>query len=117
MSAQAIDVVGEPAVIAKIVQLATSSGFTSSKPMPTDSISDALDAPFGVDEIRQVCETVTLVASTGVSVVGFLAAIKSLLSTSETDSGAEPAVEVKHTNGQRKIGKITKHTDLSTLEV
>jgi hypothetical protein len=108
--------VGEPAIIAKIVELAASSGFTCSKPMPVDSISDALDAPFGLDELKQVCETVTLIAGAGVSVVGFFAAVKNLLARSESDSGAEPTVEVKHTKGQRKIGKITKHTDVSTLK-
>ena len=117
MTQDAIDVVGEPTIIAKIIELAKSSGFTPSKPMPTELISDPLDAPFGLDEIRQVCETVTLIAGTGVSVVGFLGAVKNLLSKSETPSGAEPMVEIKHTRGQRKIGKIAKNTDLSTFKV
>ena len=117
MDRDAIDIVAEPAVIAKIVHLATSSGFTASKPMPIDSISDALDAPFGVDEVRQVCEAVTLMAGAGVSIVGFLASVRSLLPKIETDSGAEPVVVVKRTKGQRKIGRITKDTDLSKLDV
>jgi hypothetical protein len=117
MDQDAIDIIGEPAVIAKIVEAAKSNGFACSQPMPTESISDALDAPFGVDEIRQVCEAVTLISGAGVSVVGFLATVKKLLSTVETDSGVEPAVEIKRTKNQRKIGRLTKHTDISKLRM
>jgi hypothetical protein len=94
---EAIDLIGDPAVIAKIVVLAKSQGFSVSEPMPVNSISDALDAPFGLDEFRQIAETVTVMSSAGVSFVGFLAAVKSLLGKSETSTGGEPSVEAKHT--------------------
>ena len=85
--------------------------------MPTDSISDALDAPFGVDEIRPVREIVTVITGTRNSLTGFLASIRNLLSVSETDSGADPAVDLIQTKGQRKIGVVMKDTDLSTLKM
>jgi hypothetical protein len=102
MNPDAIDIIGDPAVIKKIIELAKSEKLTVSEPMAAGSISDALDAPFGVDEIRAVADIVTIVMSAGVSVVGFLAAVKALLAKSETATGAEPVVAVRHTKTQKK---------------
>jgi hypothetical protein len=117
MTEEALDLIGDPAIIAKIVTLAQSQGLLTSKPMPTESISDAFDAPFGMDELKQVCEVITVVANTGTSAVAFLAAVKLLLSKSETRSGTEPMVAVRKTKGQRKIGTINESTNISDLKV
>jgi hypothetical protein len=112
---QVIDIVGDPAIIARVVELAEAEGHRASQPMSTQSVSDALDAPIGVEEVRQVCEVVTVMMGTGTSVVGFLAAVKMLLGKSETKSGEKPKVTVKRTKDQSLIGEIDSGTDIATL--
>jgi hypothetical protein len=115
MTVAAIDIIGDPAVIAKIAELARSEGLAVSEPMLTDSVSDALDAPFGVEEVRQVCEVITVMATTSTTVVGFLAAVKSLLKRSETSTGQPPTVEVKRTSGQETLARVDGDSDLSGI--
>lgn len=117
MSKEELDLIGDPVIIAKIATLAQSQGHLTSKPMPTESISDAFDAPLGMEEVKQVCEVITVVLSTGMSAVTFFSTVKALLHKSETQSGAEPVVEVRKTKGQKKIGKISKKTEISELKV
>ncbi|WHU01733.1 MULTISPECIES: hypothetical protein [unclassified Sphingomonas] len=115
MNSQTIDVIGDPALIAAIAALARQEGHAASEPMLTESISDALDAPFGVDEIRQVCEVVTIMMGAGTSVVGFLAAVKALLKRSEPKGGGETAVIVNDTQSQARITRLTPDTDISQI--
>jgi hypothetical protein len=113
MQTETLDFIGDPAVIAKVAALAKSEGLLVSEPMQTESISDALDAPFGAEEIRQVCEVITVVMGAGVSVTRLLIEIKKLLPQIETTNGKAATVEARRTSDQKIISKVSAETDLS----
>ena len=117
MAEKIIDIVASPKLMSKIVILAEKHGIETSVPMAVESTSDALDAPLGVDELRQVLEVVTLIANTGITVVSFLAAIKVLLNTSEEEDGRDPKVRVVETKTQREIGTVVAETDIEDLNI
>jgi hypothetical protein len=117
MNDNAIDLVGDPAVVAKVVELAIAKGLSVSKPMPTESIGEALDAPFGVDEGIQVAQVVTVIVSSGmIGVVEFLEDIKSLLGRTEPTIGSEPVLEVRPTRNRQKVLRVSRETDVSSLD-
>lgn len=117
MSEKIFDVEAEPTIMAEVIVLAKEHGIEASTPMAKDSTSDALDAPLGVDEVRQVMELVTMIATTGGSVVGFLAAVKALLGKSESTEKPEPEIIVIDTRTRKVIKNINAETDLENLEV
>lgn len=117
MTSKMFDLIGDPAIMKEVAQIASKYGAQASEPMPTESISDPLDAPIGADEIRSICEVVTIVANTGVSIVAFLAAVKALLANSETTDGSTPKIEVRETKTQKKICDIDSNTIMSDLSV
>lgn len=117
MTEKIFDLQATPKLMPRILSLAEEHGLTASLPMAKDSSSDALDAPLGVDEVRQVMEVITLIASTGTTVVGFLAALKLLIGQSEEDDGKEPKVEVLATESQKKLGTVTADCDTEKIKV
>jgi hypothetical protein len=117
VSEKIVDIVASPEVMLKIVALAKELGVEVSAPMAVDSSSDALDAPLGVDELRQVLEVVTLIATTGTAIVGLLAAIKNLLGRSEAENKREPQVIVVETISRRKIGVVRADTQIEDLNL
>ena len=114
---EAIDIIGDPEIIAEAVSLAQAHGLDVSEPMSTESISDALDGPFGAEEIRQLCETITVIISTGTAIITFLTALKKLLKRAEDPRGPKRQVSVKKTKTQADIGTLDAETDLSSLEI
>lgn len=117
MDEKFIDIRATPKLMPHIVALAEEYGLEASEPMAVDSTSDALDAPLGVDEIRQVLEVVTLVATTGTSMVGFVAALKALLKSFEEDDGSEPQAALAETRSQKEIATVTADSDISNLDL
>ena len=117
MAEKIFDIQATPKMMAEIEQLARQHGLTPSRPIALDSSSDALDAPLGVDEARQVLEVITLIASTGTTVVGFLAALKALLGKSEEEDGSIPTATVVDTETQKRLGAVTSETDVSRIEL
>lgn len=112
---QTIDLIGDPEIIARIAELARNEGHVASEPMASESITDALDSPFGAEEVKHVCDVVTVIMHTGTSVAGFLAAVRALLHRSESSHGQESSVEVRETAGQKPIGTIRSGSDLPPL--
>src|SRR4051812_21933046 len=110
MTEKVFDIIATPKLMPEIVALAKEHGIEASAPMTVDSSSDALDAPLGVDEMRQVLEVVTLIASTGTTMVGFLVAVKALLKTSEEEDGRQPKASVVEFMTRRKIGTVVAET-------
>ncbi|MEO0666728.1 MAG: hypothetical protein AAFZ99_02320 [Pseudomonadota bacterium] len=117
MSKKIFDIQATPNLMPEIIELAKQHNLTAAEPMALDSSSDALDAPLGVDEVRQVLEVVTLMATTGTTVVGFLAAVKALMAKSEEEDGSEPKAKVVDTATQRHLGDISAETDVRNLQV
>ncbi|HEX8645188.1 MAG TPA: hypothetical protein VF702_14860 [Allosphingosinicella sp.] len=117
MAEKVFDIIATSKLMPDIVELAEKYGIEASAPMAVDSSSDALDAPLGVDELRQVLEVVTLIASTGTTVVGFLAAVKALMQRSEEDNGREPQARVVETMTRREIGSVTASSDIEQLDI
>jgi hypothetical protein len=117
MTEKIFDIIATPKLMPEIVALAIDHGIEVSAPMAVDSSSDALDAPLGVDALRQVLEVVTLIASTGTTVVGFLAALKMLMKKSEEEDGREPKASIVETVTQRRIGTVTAHANLHKISI
>lgn len=112
MGMEAYDLQGDSETIAQIVALAAEHGLEASAPMSLNSVSDALDSPLGADEIRQLCDVITVVATTGTSVFGFFAAVKTLLGKSDSSKGKSGEVVVKLTVDQTAVGTITAGGEL-----
>lgn len=111
-----IDIVATPKLMAEILALAKALDIEASTPLPIDSSSDALDAPLGVDGVREVLEIVTLIVSTGTTVVEFLNAVKALMKRTE-DDGREPRADIIENSTQRKIGTVTAETNIEKLRI
>lgn len=114
---QPIDIEGDTDVIRKVYELAVKKGFVVTEPMATESVSDALDAPISAEEIRAVCEIITLVSTTGTSVAGFLLAVKELLGRVEPESGEKPEVLLNDHKSQKELGKLDAETDIEDLNL
>ena len=109
-----LDIVGDAETIAQIAKLAHEHGLRTSVPRAMDSVSDALDSPIGPDEIRAACEVITVIATTGTTVVGFFAAVKALLKSSG-DGKDSKSVDVMETKSQARLGMVTGDSDLAQL--
>lgn len=117
MTERLVDIIAAPEIMSNIIKLDETEKMEKSKPMALDSVSEALDSPFGVDEVKQVMEVVTLVSQSGLEIIGLIAAIKALLGGDNNSDQKTKKVEVRETHTQKLIIIIDENTDIEKLEL
>jgi hypothetical protein len=74
-----VSIVASPEVIQELQQVAASGDVEFSEPVSVESPADALDAPIGGEEFRQILEMITVVFKTVAAAVSFALVLKKVL--------------------------------------
>jgi hypothetical protein len=85
MSQDVISILGRAEAVEAISKQISMQDVTMDPPEPADSLTDALDAPLGPQEIQQVLQFLTVMFGTASSMLLFFDRLISLLKTIEGD--------------------------------
>lgn len=106
-----ISLAAPPDIVEQIAQLPMGSDIRVGNVQSGESLIDAADAPIGPGDLKALLATITLVCTTGKSVIDLLVAIKDLLTKRRRDDKPS-SVSVLDPRSGRVIAVVTAETDI-----
>lgn len=105
MSQHTLAIECSPQLMQEVSMLGKELGIRLSIPVDKTSAADALNAPIGAEEARQILQLITAIFQSGTACIAFLAALKKLLA-----SHPNSAIIVRDPRSGNVKGKITHDT-------
>lgn len=105
-----ISLAASPDIVEAIAQLPMSPDIRVGNVQSAESLIDAADAPMGPDEIKAVLATITLVCTTGKSMIDLLVAVKGVLT--KRGAGKGSGVNVVDPRSGRVMAVVTPDTNI-----
>jgi len=100
MSEAFISIVAPREFMERVHELAKVDSVEVGEPVPAEALNDALDAPLGPEELKQIFEVVTLVFQLGTAAFGFAKSLIELVRVTEVE-------EIKLVDDGRVLAAVT----------